>query len=255
MSNELNLEGKVAIVTGAARGIGKVTALALAQAKCKLVLDDRKLPDLDGVTKEINDLGAECLAVAAHLGKIEEVKHLVNEAINRFGRIDILVNNAATNPAIVASENLEERTWDHIMNVNLKGTFFLTQSVGREMIKHGGGKIINIATAGVIRPGQDGLLAYEVSKAGLIMMTKALAKEWGKYNICVTAIAPGLVATQLSEALAKDPVYKQTVLNSVALGRLGTPEEIAGMIIALASSLGNYVTGTTIVVDGGRVYH
>lgn len=255
MSFEVKMEGKVAIITGGARGIGKATALALARAKCKVVVDDRKLEDLEHVTKEINDLGAESLAVAAHMGKMEDLHTLVNKTMDCFGRIDILINNAATNPALGPSEDLEERTWDHIMNVNLKGLFFLTQLVGRVMIKQGGGKIISIASGGALHPGRDGLLAYEVSKAGVIMMTKALAKEWGKYNICLATVAPGLVETRLSEALSKDPVYRQKVLDSVALNRLGTSEEIAGIITMLASPIGNYVTGTTIVVDGGRTYY
>lgn len=255
MNCDLNLEGKVAIVTGGSRGIGKAAALALAKAKCKVIIASRKLPDLETVCKEINGLSVDSLAVATHMGKMEDIQNLVNQTISHFKRIDILINNAASNPALVPSEKLEERTWDHVMNVNLKGVFFLTQLVGRLMIKQSSGKIVNIASAGGIRPGQDGLLAYEVSKAGLIMMTKALAKEWGKYNICVNTVAPGLVDTHLSAALSQDPAYRQIVLQSVALGRLGTTDEVANIIAFLSSPLSNYITGATIVVDGGRIYH
>lgn len=255
MDSGFNLEGKVAIITGGSRGIGRATALAFAEEKSKVAVASRKLPDLKAVVKEINALGGEGLAVVAHMGKSEDIRNLVDQTVNHFGRIDILVNNAASNPAIGPSEDMEERTWDHVMNVNLKGVFLLTQLVGRLMIKQGGGKIINISSTGGIKPGQNGLLAYNVSKGGIIMMTKALAQEWGKYNIRVNVVAPGLVETHLAEALYNDEEYGKRVLQSVSMGRLGQPDEIASVILFLASQASNYMNGATVVVDGGRIYH
>lgn len=255
MSYDFKLKGKVVIVTGGSRGIGKATALAFAGEKSKVVIASRKLPDLEAVVKEIKAAGGEGLAISTHMGKYEDIQNLVNQVIERFGRIDVLVNNAGSNPAIAHPEDLEERTWDHVMNINLKGVFLLTQLVGRQMIKQGGGKIINIASTGGIKPGMEGLLAYETSKAGVIMMTKVMAAEWGKHNIRVNVVAPGLVATNLSVALVEDPEYSKRVLGSVSLGRLGKPEEIASVILFLASQGAEYMNGATIVVDGGRIYH
>lgn len=254
MRYEFNMEGKVSIITGGSRGIGREVALALAGAKSNIVIASRKLPDLEGVVKEIKSLGVQAEAVATHLGHPEEIKNLVKVAMERFGRIDVLVNNAASNPALVPTIDLEERTWDHIMNVNLKGTFLLTQLIGRQMINQGGGKIVNISSVGGIKPGADGLLAYETSKAGLIMMTKMLAKEWGKFKINVNAVAPGLIETAFSKDLYEDEARRNEILQVSAIKRLGKPEDVAAMVLYLACPLSDYMTGQTVVVDGGRVF-
>lgn len=254
MKYEFDMKGKVSIITGGSRGIGKEAAVALAGAGSDIVVASRKIADLEQTVREIESLGVRAMAVATHLGHPEEIKNLVNQAMEKFGHVDVLVNNAASNPAIAPTTELEERTWDHIMNVNLKGTFLLTQLVGRQMIKQGKGKIVNVSSVGGIKPGADGLLAYETSKAALIMMTKMLAKEWGKYGLNVNAVAPGLIETSFSKDLYQDEKRREEILSVSAIKRLGKPEDVAALILFLACPLSDYMTGQTVVTDGGRVY-
>src|SRR5512139_3310139 len=206
---EFSLKDKVALITGASRGIGEATAIGLAQAGADLAIVSRKLPDLEKVAEEVRKLGKKCLPVQAHLGKVEEINQLVKRALEEFGKIDILVNNAATNPTMASAIDVDERTWDSIMNLNLKGLFFLGQAVARVMRGKGGGKIINVASVAGITP--DILPLYSISKAGVIMATKVMAREWATYNIRVNAIAPGLTKTRFSEALWSNPAIEQAV--------------------------------------------
>jgi NAD(P)-dependent dehydrogenase (short-subunit alcohol dehydrogenase family) len=244
-----SLEGKVALVTGASRGIGQATALGLARAGADVALASRKLPDLENVADEIRKLGKKSLAVVSHIGRMDEIGNLVSKVKDEFGRIDILVNNAATNPTMDAAIDIEERAWDAIMNLNLKGLFFLSQSVARIMREQGGGKIINISSMAGIRPGA--LPVYSISKAGVIMATKVMANEWAKYNIRVNAVAPGAIKTKFSEALYANPEISKTMMSTTPMARLGKPEEIVGAIIYLASDASSYVTGHVLVIDGG----
>ena len=244
-----SLEGKVALVTGASRGIGQATALGLARAGADVALASRKLPELENVADEIRKLGKKSLAVASHIGRMEEIGNLVSKVKDEFGRIDILVNNAATNPTMNTAIDIEERAWDTVMNLNLKGLFFLSQSVARIMREHGGGKIINISSMVGIRPGV--LPAYSISKAGVIMATKVMANEWAEYNIRVNAVAPGTIETKFSEALLVNPKFSKTIISKTPMARFGKPEEIVGAIIYLASDASSYVTGHVLVVDGG----
>ena len=244
-----SLEGKVALVTGGSRGIGKAAALGLARAGADVVVASRKLPDLEEVAEEIRGLGRKSLAVEAHVARIEQISSLVSKVKEEFGRIDILVNNAGTNPTMDQALDIEERAWDSIMNLNLKGLFFLSQAVARVMKEQGGGKIINIASAAGITP--DILPVYSISKAGVIMASKVMAQQWAQYNIRVNTVAPGLTKTQFSQALWSNPDILQAAMGRTPMQRIAEPEEIVGAIIYLASDASSYVTGQVLAIDGG----
>jgi len=246
---EFSLKNKVVLITGASRGIGQAAALGLAQAGADLAIASRKLPDLEKVAGEIKKTGRKCLPIAAHAGKIEEINALVKKVVEEFGRIDVLVNNAATNPTMASALDIDERAWDAIMNLNLKGLFFLSQAVARVMKEKGGGKIINVASIAGITP--DILPVYSVSKAGVIMATKVMAQQWAQYNIRVNAIAPGLTKTRFSEALWKNDDILKIAMSRTPMARPAEPEEMVGAIIYLASDASSYVTGQVIAVDGG----
>jgi dehydrogenase/reductase SDR family protein 4 len=246
---DLLLEGKVALVTGGSRGIGKAAALGLAQAGAAVVVASRKLSDLKKVAEEIHRLGRGALAVATHVAKTDEINTLVSKAKDAFGRIDILVNNAGSNPVMDSALDIDEHAWDTVMNLNLKGLFFLTQAVARVMREQGGGKIINVTSVAGISPGI--LPVYSISKAGVIMATKVMAKEWAQYNIRVNAIAPGLTRTRFSEALWNNQEILQDKMSRTPMARIAEPEEMVGAVIYLASDLSSYVTGQVIAIDGG----
>ncbi|HEX7416266.1 MAG TPA: glucose 1-dehydrogenase [Smithellaceae bacterium] len=246
---ELSLKNKVVLITGASRGIGQAAAIGLAKAGADLAIASRKLPDLEKVAAEIKKLGRKCVPIAAHVGRIEEINSLVKKTLDEFGKIDILVNNAATNPTMASAMDTDERAWDSIMNLNLKGLFFLSQTVARTMKEKGGGKIINIASIAGISP--DILAVYSISKAGVIMATKVMAQQWGQYNIRVNTIAPGLTKTKFSEALWGNPDILNIAMSRTPLARPAEPEEMVGAIIFLASDASSYITGQVIAVDGG----
>jgi dehydrogenase/reductase SDR family protein 4 len=247
--DDFSLKGKVALVTGGSRGIGKAIAVGLARAGADVVLASRKLPDLEEVAKEIKGLGRKSVAVAAHVGRLEEINNLVTKVKEEFGRIDILVNNAGTNPTMDQAMEIEERAWDSIMNLNLKGLFFLSQAVAKLMKEQGGGKIINVASIEGITPGI--LPVYAISKAGVIMATKVMAQQWAKYGIRVNAIAPGLTRTRFSEALWSNPDILSAAMMMTPMARVAEPEEMVGAVIFLASDASGYVTGQVLAVDGG----
>ena len=247
-----SLEGKVALITGGSRGIGRASALALADAGASVVVSSRKIADLEPVAEQIRAKGVKGAAIAAHNAKMEDSQVLIERVMKEFGRIDILMNNAGTNPYYGPLMDQDERTWDVTMNVNLRGLFFLSQLAARAMKAQGGGCIINTASIGGLRAGELGV--YSVTKAAVIMLTQVMAKEWGQHNIRVNAIAPGIIKTRLSEALWKDPAVNAKAVATIPLMRLGEPEEIAGAVVFLASPAGSYITGETIVIDGGRVH-
>ncbi len=247
--DEFSLKGKVALVTGGSRGIGKEIAVGLAKAGADVALASRKLPDLEEVAKEIKETGRKSLAVAAHIGRMEEVKDLVAKVKDAFGKIDILINNAATNPTMDQAIDIEERAWDSIMNLNLKGLFFLSQTVARVMREQGGGKIVNVASTAGITP--DILPVYSISKAGVIMATKVMAQQWAQFNIRVNAIAPGLTKTKFSEFLWNTKDILTVAMQGTPMRRIAEPREMVGAVIFLASDASSYVTGQVLAVDGG----
>ena len=246
---DFSLKDKVVLITGASRGIGQAAAIGLAQTGADIAIASRRLPDLEKVAEEVRKTGRKCLPVAAHIGKTEEINNLVKRVLEEFGKIDILVNNAATNPTMASAIDVDERTWDSIMNLNLKGLFFLSQAVARVMKGKGGGKIINVASVAGITP--DILPIYSISKAGVIMATKVMAQQWAPYNIRVNAIAPGLTKTRFSEALWKNPDILKMAMTRTPLARPADPEEMVGAMIYLASDTSSYVTGQVIAIDGG----
>ena len=250
--SQFSLEGKVAVVTGGSRGIGRSAALALADAGAHVVVSSRKIENLEPVAAEIAAKGVKGRAVAAHVARTDEARALIDQVMKEFGRLDILVNNAGTNPYFGALMDQDEKTYDITMNVNLKSIFFLSQMAAKIMKPQGGGSIINTSSIGGIRAGELGI--YCVSKAAVIMLTQVMAKEWGQYNVRVNAIAPGIIKTRLSEALWKDPKVNAKAVAQIPMLRLGEPDELAGIVVFLASRAGSYVTGETIVVDGGRVH-
>jgi NAD(P)-dependent dehydrogenase (short-subunit alcohol dehydrogenase family) len=245
----LSLENKIALVTGASRGIGKAIALGLAQSGADVVIASRKKADLEKVAEEIQTMGRKCFPVATHIGRLEEIKNLVDKAVAEFGRIDILVNNAATNPTMAAAIDIDDRAWDSIMNLNLKGLFFLSQAVARIMKEKGGGKIINVASVAGISP--DILPIYSISKAGVIMATKVMAQQWAIYNIRVNAIAPSLTKTKFSEPLWSNQDILNVAMSRTPLGRPAEPEEMVAAVIYFASDASSYVTGQVLAIDGG----
>jgi len=245
------LQGKVAVITGGSRGIGSASALAFAGAGADVVVASRKKEELEKVAEEIKARGRKGVAIASHVAKIDESKALIDKVMSEFGKIDILMNNAATNPFGGEIIDVEEWAWDVTMNVNLKGPFLLTQMVGRIMRDQGGGCIINVVSTAGLMTSELGV--YSVSKAALIMLTKILAKEWGKYNIRVNAIAPGIVKTSMRALLWEKPEAEARSVKNTTLGRLGEPEDVAKLALFLASDASAYLTGAIIPVDGGQM--
>ncbi len=248
---KISLEGKVAVVSGASRGIGEATALALAEAGAEVVVASRKLADLERVAEKIRAKGVRSLAVEAHVAKLEDSQNLVERVVREFGRLDILFNNAGTNPYYGPLLAAPEWAWDTTFNINLKGPFFLAQAAAKAMKEKGGGSIINTASVAGLQAGD--LNIYSATKAAFIMITEVMAREWGKWGIRVNAIAPGVIKTKLSEALWKEPKRGRALEEATPLGYIGEPEEVAGVVVFLASDLARYVTGDTIVIDGGQI--
>ncbi|MFA5065103.1 MAG: SDR family oxidoreductase [Dehalococcoidia bacterium] len=247
----LTLQGKVALVTGGSRGIGKAIALQFADAGADVIVSSRKLPDLEKAADEIRAMGRRSLAVSAHNGKMDDLKNLMSRVKDEFGRIDILVNNTGVNPAISDVLHMEEAVYDRILDVNLKSHYFLSQAAARMMVEQGkGGNIINIASAAGVAF-TPGFGPYSMSKAGLIMMTRVLACELGPYNIRVNCIAPGFVKTKFSEAVWSNEVFIQEAMKRMAIKKLCTPEEIARTALYFASEASSFTTGMTLVIDGG----
>jgi NAD(P)-dependent dehydrogenase (short-subunit alcohol dehydrogenase family) len=248
--SRFDLEGRVALVTGASRGIGSAIAEALAEQGAHVVLSSRKQADLDSEAERINArFPKKAVAIAAHAGKVEDLQRLVDEVMARFGRIDILINNAATNPHFGPLLSAEIGAWDKTFEVNLRGIFLLTKLVYEASMEKNGGAIVNVASIGGIRPGL-GLGVYNITKAGVIMLTRQLARELGG-TVRVNAVAPGVVKTRFAEALWGNEAIIERVLASNPMGRIGTPDEIASAVAFLASDAASYINGEVLVIDGG----
>ena len=254
--DKFRLDNKVALITGGSRGIGKHIALAFAEAGANTVICARKAPELEEAAKEVSALGRRCLPVVAHAAKNEDLDNLVSKAMSEFGRVDILVDNAATSPQFCDVIDMEEWAWDAIMNLNLKSSFLLTKKVARIMIEHKGGSIIFVSSTHAFKP-DPGVGTYSVSKAGVLSLTQVLAYELGKYNIRVNAIAPGATRTRMIQAALDDPKsgIEKSIIEHTALRRIAQPEDMQGAALFLASEASRHVTGATIVVDGGAVTH
>lgn len=249
-----DLTDKVAIVTGASRGIGEAIAWAYARAGANLVISSRKLDNITAVADQIDrEYPGRVLPLAAHAGSAADSQLLVTKAVERFGRLDIAVNNAATNPHFGPLLTAEPSHWDKIMEVNVKGYFWLCQAAARQMQQQGtGGKLINVASIAGLEPGPM-MGIYSISKAAVLMMTKVLAVELGANNIQVNAIAPGFVKTKFSAALWQNPALHQGLVARTPAGRMAEPEEISGIALYLATAASNFTTGAVFTIDGGYI--
>ena len=244
------LKDKVAIVTGASRGIGKAIAQTFAREGATVVICSRKQEALDAVAAE-NIEGGRIVPHACHVGRAEDIQKLVESTIKQFGKIDILVNNAATNIAQEPVLQIDDGKFDKMVDVNLKSAFRLIQAVAPGMCERGHGSIVNITSIAGLRPQNHGML-YSMTKAALIMMTKSYALELGPKGVRVNSIAPGIIQTVLSEYYWKDEAKLKAMMDAQPIKHLGQPREIADIALMLASDQGSYLTGQTIVVDGGR---
>ena len=245
------LDGKVAIVTGASKGIGEAMARGLAEFGAKVVVSSRKREAEDAVAETFQNDGLEAVAIAANMGNVEEAHALVDQSVDAYGGIDIIVNNAAANPVFGPIQKTDERAFDKIIDVNLKGPFELCKKAYPILKQRGGGSIIHISSIGGLTP-EQGIGIYSVSKAGLINLTKAMAQDWGADNIRVNAICPGLIKTKFSEALWGNEPILARFLQHIPLKRVGTCDEIAGLAVYLASDAATYCTGGVYLVDGGH---
>ncbi len=251
----MRLKGKVALITGSTRGIGKEFASGFAKEGADVIINGRNMDKAREVAKAIEGLGVRSIGIGADVSQSKDVKRMVEDAIQAFGKIDLLVNNAGVNPFILEAEKIKEEGWDQMLDVNLKGVFLCCQAVGKEMIKQGGGKIINISSAAGIL-GEQGFLPYCVSKAGVMTLTRILAYEWSKYHITINAIAPGFVAGGMNAPILNKEILVSGLTQQVPIKRLANPEEIVNIALFLASEDSSYINGTTIVADGGMTgYH
>jgi NAD(P)-dependent dehydrogenase (short-subunit alcohol dehydrogenase family) len=247
-----DLKGKVAIITGARRGMGRSHALTLAKAGAKVVVADISLEDCQKVVDEIKKAKGRAIAVKCDVSKKEEVDNLIKQTVKKWGKIDILVNNAGICQFKPFLEMTEEE-WDRTLNINLKGYFLCAQAAAREMVKQKSGVIINIASVAM---GQQGiglsnLVHYCASKGGIVGMTEALAVELAPYNIRVNAISPGMIETPMIDPVKKDPKMMEAMLARVPMHRVGTPEEVSNLVLFLASDKSSYMTASAVVIDGG----
>ncbi len=248
-SDDVSVQGKIALVTGAARGLGRACALALAEAGADIALGLRDVNADNGMIKEIEALGRKVLPLQMDVSKMEEIHAAFDSIKEHFKRLDIVVNNAGIAPENLI-ENVTEKDFDDTLAVNLKGTFFVSQAAGAFMIKQQSGTIINISSqAGFIAlPGES---VYCMTKAGISHLTKCFAAEWGKYNITVNAVAPTFIYTPGTEEYLANEEAKKHVLSKIVLGRIGEPKDVANAVLFLASPAASLITGTTLMVDGG----
>lgn len=253
-TSRISLDNKVVLITGASRGIGEAIALACAEAGARVVLASRKQPDLDRVANAIDASGERTLAVACHTGKSDEVEAMFDAATEKFGHVDVVVNNAATNPYFGPLIDIPDGAFDKTIEVNLRGYFYVARQYVRKLRerKAESGSIVNVASvAGMRAAPLQGV--YAMTKAAVISMTQTLAFELGSSGIRVNAIAPGLVETRFAAAIVNNPSIRDQVVNRTPLGRYGQPSEIAGAAVYLASDASSFMTGHTMVIDGGML--
>ena len=243
------LNGKVALITGAARGLGRACALALAHEGADIALGLRDVATAADVEQEIRTMGRKVIRLQMDVSDLQQINDAVARVVEIFGKINILVNNVGVAPGNPA-EKVTEADFDHTVNLNLKGTFFTAQAVGKQMIKQRSGRIINMSSqAGFIA--LDSESVYCMTKAGVNHLTKNLASEWAKYNINVNAVAPTFIETPGTEPWLKDKDFRQSVVDRIPLGRIGKPMEVAGAVVFLASDAASLITGEIMLIDGG----
>ena len=248
--SSFNLKGKVAIITGASKGIGKSIARGLAENGARVVVSSRSLEAVEAVAGEFREAGLDAIGLKCHVGNGPDREALINGAISHYGQIDILVNNAAINPYYGPLEGSDEAVFDKIMEVNVKAPWLLSNLALPHLKQAGGGSIINVSSVEGLRPG-FGLGLYSATKSALIALTQNQAKEWGRYGVRANVICPGLIRTKFSEGLWADEALVARFTKLLPLGRIARPDEMAGLVMLLASDAGSYITGGVYVADGG----
>ncbi len=244
------LNKKTAIVSGGSKGIGKAIALKYAQAGADVVICSRRKENLEAAVIEAESNGFSLIPIECNTSNFDSIQSVVDLTMDKFGKVDILVNNAATNPYYGPILNSEDSHWDKIFDVNVKGYFNFAKACSISMIKNNYGKIINVASIAAKTP-LEGLGVYNISKAAVVMLTKVLAKELGQHNIQINTLAPGLIKTDFSKALWEDENTYNKIVKSIPQGKMGTPEDISGMALYLASDASDFITGSLFTVDGG----
>jgi NAD(P)-dependent dehydrogenase (short-subunit alcohol dehydrogenase family) len=250
ISQQFDLTGRVAIITGASKGIGKAIARGLAEQGASVVVSSRKQEAVDGVAAEFRADGLEAIGIACHVGDEVQLKNLVEKTTEKYGGIDILINNAATNPVFGPIEQMTGEVFDKVMNVNVRACMLLANLCKPSMAKRGNGSIINIASVEGMKPSPM-MSIYSVSKAALIMLTQSQAREWGSDGIRSNAICPGLIQTKFSAALWQNEQILDHFVSQTPAGRMAQPEEMVGLALYLASSAGSFSTGGVLTADGG----
>lgn len=246
------LDGKIALITGASRGIGEAIAQTLAEYGALCVLVSRKAEALKDVADKIQSRGGKAEVIPCHVGDLAQIENLFSQIRERFGRLDILINNAATNPYFGEMAGADEGIWDKTFDVNLKGPFFLIKNAAKLMTESGGGSIVNVSSINGVKPAMfQGI--YSITKAGLISMTQAFAKELAPKKIRVNALLPGLVETHFSKAIMENQMAYDYAMKMIPLGRQGQPLEIAGAVLYLVSDAASFTTGASFIVDGGAL--
>jgi NAD(P)-dependent dehydrogenase (short-subunit alcohol dehydrogenase family) len=251
MNATFDLGGKIAIVTGGGRGIGRAIALGLAKAGASVVVTSRTQKEIEAVGEEIQKSGGKALAVVTDLTVNDQLENLVQTTVKEFGKIDILVNNAARS-FLRSLLDLREDGWDKVFNTNVKAVWLLSRLVARKMMEQKSGRIINITTVGAEKA-ELGMAAYGCSKAALKMLTRCMAREWAQFGIQVNAVGPGLTKTDFSKPIWSNPEVAKHVSAAIPMGRLAEPEEIVGSVLFLASDAARFITGHSIYVDGGAL--
>ncbi|MGP4843055.1 SDR family NAD(P)-dependent oxidoreductase [Marinobacter sp. 1Y8] len=252
MTNPLfDMTGKVALITGSTKGIGRSIAEEMARSGAKVVISSRKADVCEKVAGELREQGFEALAIPCHVGRKDDLRNLVDKTIEAWGQIDVLVCNAATNPVYGPTSEMTDEAWDKIMDTNVKGTFWLTNMVLPQMAERGEGAVVLLSSIAGIR-GNTTIGTYGISKAAEAALARNLAVEWGPRGIRVNAIAPGLVRTDFAKALTDDPVRAKRAEEKTPLRRIGEPVDIAGLAVFLSTKASAYITGQVIVADGGE---
>ncbi len=248
---QFDLTGKVALVTGGTKGIGRALSLGLASAGADVVVVSRHQDQCGAVAEEVRSLGQRGLGIAADVSSVTDAERVVSETVRTLGGLHVLVNNAGVN-SVQAANMVREDDWNKVIEINLKAVFFWSQAAAKEMITAGKGKIINISSVGGVI-GESKMAAYAASKAGVISLTKSLAREWGRYNIQVNGLGPGYVLTEMNEEALKDEKVFNSIVSTIPLRRIGKVDDLIGPAVFLASTASDFVTGHTLFVDGGRL--
>ena len=246
----MRLKEKIALVTGSSRGVGRAIALAFGKEGAKVVINYTSSETAaNEVVEDIKSMGSTAIAVKADVARKSDAEHLVQKAVETFGRLDILVNNAGfTRPALMLK--MTEEQWDQVVNIHMKGVFLCSQAAGRHMKEQNSGRIINVTSvAGVV--GTVGQVNYSAAKGGVISMTKSIARELARYNVCANVISIGILAMGMSEKITTDERFKEVYMNRILLKRFGQPEDVTPAFVFLASDESNYITGQLLCVDGG----